>query len=100
MSLLKKNLDILKKNNPELAKKAESIKIPNNIQINKSKSGFPVLKLDNIHLNSPYDPIAEAKDWISRYNYEIENSEPIILLGLGLGYHLLELLKHTKAKYL
>jgi len=98
MTLLKKNLEALKKNNPDLAKKAESTEIPGNIRINRSKSGFPVLKLDGLHLNSPYDPIKEAKNWISRHSCEIEDGEPVVLLGLGLGYHLLELLKHTERK--
>ena len=98
MSLFKKNLELLKKNDPELARITEQTELPEHFKIISSKKGFPVLRIGNIHLHSPYNPIEEAKDWVHQYSSEIGEGKPIVLLGLGMGYNLIELLKQTESE--
>lgn len=98
MSLFKKNLELLKKNDPELARITEETELPEDFKIISSKKGFPVLKIGNIHLHSPYNPIEEAKNWVHQYSSEIGDGKPIVLLGLGLGYNLIELLKQAESE--
>ena len=60
-----------------------------------SKSRFPTLKINTekgfFYLHSKYDPIKEAATLIK--DFKSEKDDIIVVLGIGLGYHLFELLK-------
>ncbi|MFN3821489.1 MAG: glycosyltransferase, partial [bacterium] len=40
---------------------------------------------------SSYDPKAEAKEWVEKISSTLSPTQPLLVLGLGLGYHVLEL---------
>ena len=60
-----------------------------------TKSGLPTVKTavngHEFYIHSKYDPGKEAKDLVSRTHYE--KNDVVFILGLGLGYHLAELVK-------
>lgn len=97
MSFFNKNLDLLKKHMPELAAKVEETDVSEDITIDISRDGLPVLKINKMHFHSPYNPIADAKNWVKKNTQGIDN-QPVVLLGLGFGYHVLELIKECKAE--
>lgn len=58
-----------------------------------ANDGHNTLKINDIFLYSKYKPIEDAEKWIDK---EFDDSaESYILLGLGLGYHLMQLAKKT-----
>ena len=60
-------------------------------EVIKAKNGAESLKLNGISIYSSYNPINGVQRWI---NTEIDfNSKSYLLIGLGLGYHLIELSK-------
>lgn len=62
------------------------------INILKAKNGEKILKVDNFYMNSSYNPTREAEVFIKGFNHLI-NDDVIHVIGLGLGYHIKELLK-------
>ena len=67
------------------------------IEIVYSKKNQKVIKIDDVYLNSKYNTSIEAKKFIDGYKHVL-NDEIIHVLGLGLGYHIKELLKITNNK--
>ncbi len=66
-------------------------------EITASKEGSPTISWDGMSLHSRYDPVAEGERWASEVVANIpETARGIILLGLGLGYHLHALLSRTR----
>lgn len=63
---------------------------PKDFEIQKSRTGQPTAKYKGIYLHSRYDPQAEAK----RIADQIKpgKGDVIILYGVGLGYHVKEIL--------
>ncbi len=65
-------------------------------EILSSKEGSPSLLWDNTSLHSRYDPVKEGERWVEGVISSIPESAPgILLLGLGLGYHLFSLLERS-----
>ena len=67
-----------------------------NFWIFSSRSGEPTMEVrDNnnkkVLLHSEYEPQKEAEKLIN--NYDLKDKKIIVILGLGLGYHLKELIK-------
>ena len=62
------------------------------MEIIKSKNELYTLKIEGIFLHSKYDPIKEAKIF-AESNIKNFKGENLIIIGLGLGYHILETLK-------
>ena len=63
-------------------------------EILSSKEGSPSLLWDNTSLHSRYDPVTEGERWADGAMSTLENSPPgVLVMGLGLGYHLFSLLK-------
>lgn len=50
------------------------------------------------YLHSKYDPILEAKQIVNRWCSEQTFCDTIYVLGLGLGYHILEVLRASSAQ--
>ncbi len=67
------------------------------LPVEKSKKNSITLKYNDIYLHSKYDPVNESKKFIDNYN--IQDNSIIIVLGIGLGYHLDYLYKKFPSSY-
>lgn len=56
-----------------------------------AKNGLPTLSVHGRFILSSYDPMAEAKEWVEKISSTLSPNQPLLVLGLGLGYHVLEL---------
>lgn len=92
------NLKVLEKDYLTLARRCESFYRENGenleqILCEKTKNDLLNFKVNiNGHkffLHSPYDPIKEAKNWVSRI--DLKSVDTLAVLGVGVGYHLEEL---------
>jgi spore maturation protein CgeB len=94
MSLWEKNLDVLKKTAPALAAALAATPAPGDHQVQPSRVGPPYLQVGRQRLTSSYDPVKEGRDWAQAL--EGEGKEPLVVYGLGLGYHILPLLAQDR----
>jgi spore maturation protein CgeB len=94
MSYLEKNLEILKKTMPELAKTLLQTQVSADYQILTSKKGAPYLQVGRQRLHSTYDPEGEGLEWTRAQ--DVGDQEPVVIFGLGLGYHVLPFLKEGR----
>ncbi|MGQ9687689.1 MAG: glycosyltransferase family protein [Desulfobaccales bacterium] len=92
-----KNLEILQKNAPGLAKIVSQAEIPSDHQVSLSKSGHPTLKVGRQRLHSAYNPRKEGEEWAQAH--DPGGDAPVVVFGLGLGYHILPLLKRGRRVY-
>lgn len=97
-SLLNKNLASLKKKDPALFEKIAPLKRSNSYVVTKSKSGPPALAHidgdgNKKQINSNYDPVSEASRYLDKS--KICESTNFIVLGLGLGYQVSEIIRQT-----
>jgi len=90
---LESNLKRIAAENKELTDGLRRSYRPDYPEVRFSKDGFPVPVLDNRCLHSPYDPAAEAAQWVTSLALKPEDGAYYLLGGLGFGYHLTELLK-------
>ena len=108
-NLYSSNLNLLKRNYPHLYEKMKSIPedglpteggLPSGgegpLEVVMAKNGLPTLRASagaggQVFLHSSYDPLAEARKLLASSDYS--HMSYIIVLGLGLGYHLAELLE-------
>ena len=61
------------------------------IQLIEGRGGDPTLKVGNVFLHSRYNPRQEAERLVDSADLDLKR--PILVIGLGLGYHILELKK-------
>jgi len=94
MELYQHNLNLLHKYDPDLAEKVMQASIPEWIEIVQAKDGNPALKVLSAYLHSAYRPIEEAFKITSRF--EPDEGKRTVIYGLGLGYHVLEILRKSK----
>lgn len=80
-------MQVLRRVNPDLAAKVEQIHIPSHFEIIPAKNGQPVLKIGEVSLHSRYDPEREGQSWAAAQGEQI-STDPLIIFGLGLAYHL------------
>lgn len=64
-------------------------------ELEESKSGFYTLKYEGKYIHSRYDPIREAKQFVNS-NAKALYKKKVLVYGIGLGYHIVEILKNTK----
>ena len=65
-------------------------------EIVASKEGSPTLLWDGTSLHSRYDPVSEGGRWAEEIAGKLpEDARGILVLGLGLGYHVEALLART-----
>lgn len=64
-------------------------------ELEKAKNGNYTLKYDGKYIHSKYNPIKEAEQFINS-NMELLQKDKIVVYGIGLGYHINEILKNTK----
>ncbi|RCX19072.1 hypothetical protein DFP94_10588 [Fontibacillus phaseoli] len=55
---------------------------------------------NSYYLHSRYNARHEAKKWVESIGSEIDDIDNVLLVGIGLGYYLEELLSVTKARYI
>ncbi|WP_018249178.1 motility associated factor glycosyltransferase family protein [Orenia marismortui] len=101
--MLGNNLQALKLKFPNLAEKIndkseKTIKY----QLEETKNNSKTIKIANeetnkeyVYLHSKYDPEREAERIISKS--ELNNATIIVVMGFGLGYHILELFEKVKS---
>ena len=65
------------------------------IEFIHSKQCEKILKVNNIYLNSVYNAKKEAKVLIDGYK-NLLNEDIIHVIGLGMGYHIADLLDRVK----
>lgn len=68
------------------------------IQSFTSRTNMPIFTWNEKHLCSRVDPVAEAKEWVCKYKNQIQSCSEVIVLGLGCGYHILEVIKEFSGK--
>ncbi|MBI2058303.1 MAG: hypothetical protein HYT87_00895 [Nitrospirae bacterium] len=66
------------------------------VDILPSRAGPPTLKYKSEFLHSPFHPVLEAKGLVQ--TAVDTGAELVLVVGLGLGYHVRELLDRTSAK--
>lgn len=66
------------------------------VELEKSKSGYYTLKYNNKYIHSKYDPIGESKRFVEANKQLIK--ENVVVIGLGLGYHIEEMLRISEGK--
>jgi spore maturation protein CgeB len=96
MDFFEKNLELLRKADPGLAQRVSAQPVSENVKVVQAKSGHPIPQLNSISLHSVYRPVQEAEKFAADFS-EASNL-PTVVMGLGFGYHILELLKKTEGK--
>lgn len=79
---LKKNLNLLKKNDPQLYEVVIQAK---ELPFCWSQSGHLNLALEDTLIHSIVDPIKEAKEWRNQQN--LNDVDVLFIYGIGLGYY-------------
>ncbi|UCH81565.1 MAG: glycosyltransferase [Nitrospiraceae bacterium] len=93
--VFEKNIHVLRQRDSILADEIIQAGQSADINISKSKSGLPTLRIKNIYVHSLYNPQKEAEEWVKSNEQIIASADNIVVFGFGLGYHLSELCKHT-----
>ena len=94
MNNWEKNVESLGKKAPKLAEDLSKVAIPADHQISLSKKGAPTLQVGRQRLHSTYDPEGGGLDWARAQDFG--DDEPVVIFGLGLGYHVLPLLREGR----
>ena len=88
MSQLRKNLDLLSRSQPELARLLSSQPPGNRVEVFPSASGIPSARWlhgsSGVPLHSRYDPVKEARG--SLLKQDLAGADYFVVLGFGLGY--------------
>lgn len=71
------------------------LKTGEGVELVEGRGGEPTLKVGNVYLHSRYRPREEAVRLID--SAELDLKRPVLVVGLGLGYHVAELLKRGVA---
>ena len=87
MNQFQENLLALRKSHPVLAQQVSKIQ-GGVLVIQEAKSGLPTATAHGRLLHSAYDPKREAECWAEQHVKECGNGERVVVLGVGLLYHL------------
>ncbi len=93
-----KNLTLLRKKDPALAEAVHSVSPGSRYEVTASKKGPPSLSMtladgNRVTLHSSYDPVKEAARFIDLC--EVDKYTNFIVPGIGLGYHIKELIERV-----
>lgn len=97
MTVWENNLQVLEKASPELARKIAQAQVPGDHRLAPSREGAPYLQVGRQRLHSSYDPGGEGEEWARAQ--DVEGKEPVVIFGLGLGYHILPFLQEEREVY-
>lgn len=64
------------------------------IEIRKSKHGEDIPVVNGVFIHSAYNPIKEAEAFVENHLSTLRQKNNILVLGLGFGYHLDQILHH------
>jgi hypothetical protein len=96
LSQLPKNLDLLSRSQPELARLLSTLP-GNRVEVFSSASGIPTARWLHgsraVPLHSRYDPLKEARG--SLLKQDLAGADYFVLLGFGLGYLLEALIEKS-----
>ena len=91
MNVFQENVSILRSQDPALA--SQVLNTPGGIlSIHPAKSGQPTAVVKNRSIHSSYDPLREAEQWAAHHAKDCQAGEVLVVLGVGLWYHLEALL--------
>ncbi|KXG76341.1 motility associated factor glycosyltransferase family protein [Thermotalea metallivorans] len=103
-TIYERNIDAFKKSQPYIVEVIEDIDLKDQDEciVFEGMNGCHVLKVKKedgnyILYNSFYNPYKEAKEITQNIDYTI-NRSLILAIGVGMGYHLLEILNHLNEK--
>ncbi len=104
MDYLQHNLDFLRPTVPHMVKLLEGLPPSGNVHVEMARSGSPTAAVTCedgrvVWLHSRYDPEKEAESFVAEF--KVPTLQSFLVLGLGLGYHLLALLRRasTEARF-
>lgn len=86
MNYLEINGNWFNRRYPDLWKRITNAPDDIRIEISPSRSGAPSLRIGSIQVHSSYDPVREADTIAEKALAGIDDSEPIVICGFGLGY--------------
>lgn len=91
-----KNAAVLKTNYPALAEKLSKngADFDGTVDIRETQSGNPTMLINGLYIHSPRNPLKEAEKLVNGLN----DTNPALVLGLGLGYALEALIKRYPEK--
>jgi hypothetical protein len=69
------------------------------ISLEMARNGSPVAKVRGVYLHSVYDPEKEASSFAETYEKQLAGKNHILIFGLGLGYHVNQVVKSLKDKH-
>ncbi len=100
--IYRKNLAVVGKRDPSLAQLLEQLEVPPSYRVEPSRDGDPTLIITTPEgkqkvIHSKYSPQEEASRLIS--SLDLASEVNLILLGLGLGYHIDHLNRHGVGEY-
>ncbi len=88
--MFQKNIEVLKFKNPDLAAKLENLSledVSDNFSVFEAESNDLIIGYKDIPLNSPVDPIQEARQiWNKSIKTEPVKNDIHLVFGIGLGY--------------
>jgi len=93
MSLLEKNLSVLRQRQPEAAGLIAGLERSPEVELRVTRDGLPVHRYRGKLLHSEYDPCREAK----RCTADFQKPHPWVI-GFGDGYHLEALLENGRTE--
>jgi len=96
MEIWERNLEVLRQISPQLAQEVSRVRPSGQVEVVTAKNGQPVLRVRGITLHSRYDPTREGEEW-AQSQPEGPAGEPLVVFGLGLGYHILPLVAQGRA---
>jgi spore maturation protein CgeB len=86
MSILHKNVSILHRRDQTLAARILQV-AGGTLVIQPAKSGMPTALVNFRYVHSAYDPVREAERWAEQRIKDCQTGETIVILGVGLLYH-------------
>ena len=87
MGFWAKNLGALKRSDPDLARKLLPISVPQDYVTGGKMEHAPGLKIGPVTVHSFYNPLAEADAFAEAQAVPEARERPLLIFGLGLGYH-------------
>jgi hypothetical protein len=89
---LQENLQVLERINPDLFGRLKSFP-PSIYEVKSLVSGMPTAKLGGRFWSDPYDPKLQGRNFAKEVMKQLGSEKSVMVLGLGLGYHLEPLLE-------
>jgi len=86
MNVFQQNVEMLRRHDPALAAKMLESS-GGTLSIQTAKSGVPTALVNSRLIHSAYDPIREAERWAEHQVKDCQSGESLVVLGLGLMYH-------------